>query len=379
VIEPTRAESQPDEQRAPASGRNPGAGGVVALVLIAAIVSGAVSAGVTLAVLQSQARTNPQTLNLGSNVRITEENAVIQVAGKAGPAIATIVTRQTAQSRTLGAGFLTTSDGYIVTNTHVVANAAQLVVMFGSDANARDARLVDSDCQTGIAVLKVDGVSSLPTLAFAPALPRVGQTVVAMGTPLAPHNSLTAGVVSALHHSVTVADPVSLISTRQLADTIETDAAIDAGNSGGPLLNVAGQVVGINVAATADGAPLSFAINAADVQAEVEQIIRDGQLVLPDLGVQSQGLAPQEAALRGLPAGSLVTGVATGGPAAQAGIQEGDVLLQVDEVKVDEAHPLNQVLATRFRPLQRVTVTIQRLAQQSQLEVTLGRAHPHCP
>jgi len=142
---------------------------------------------------------------------------------------------------------------------------------------------------------------------------------------------------------------------------------------------VAGQVVGINVAATADGAPLSFAINAADVQAEVEQIIRDGQLVLPDLGVQSQGLAPQEAALRGLPAGSLVTGVATGGPAAQAGIQEGDVLLQVDEVKVDEAHPLNQVLATRFRPLQRVTVTIQRLAQQSQLEVTLGRAHPHCP
>ena len=366
MIEPTRAESQPDEQRAPASGRNPGAGGVVALVLIAAIVSGAVSAGVTLAVLQSQARTNPQTLNLGSNVRITEENAVIQVAGKAGPAIATIVTRQTAQSRTLGAGFLTTSDGYIVTNTHVVANA-------------RDARLVDSDCQTGIAVLKVDGVSSLPTLAFAPALPRVGQTVVAMGTPLAPHNSLTAGVVSALHHSVTVADPVSLISTRQLADTIETDAAIDAGNSGGPLLNVAGQVVGINVAATADGAPLSFAINAADVQAEVEQIIRDGQLVLPDLGVQSQGLAPQEAALRGLPAGSLVTGVATGGPAAQAGIQEGDVLLQVDEVKVDEAHPLNQVLATRFRPLQRVTVTIQRLAQQSQLEVTLGRAHPHCP
>ncbi len=351
----------------------------MALVLIAAIVSGAVSAGVTLAVLQSQARTNPQTLNLGSNVRITEENAVIQVAGKAGPAIATIVTRQTPLSRTLGAGFLTTSDGYIVTNTHVVANAAQLVVMFGSDASPRDARLVDSDCQTGIAVLKVDGVSSLPTLAFAPATPRVGQTVVAMGTPLATHNSLTAGVVSALHHNVTVVDPVSLISTRQLADTIETDAAIDAGNSGGPLLNVAGQVVGINVAATADGAPLAFAINAADIQAEVEQIIRDGQLVLPDLGVQGQGLAPQEAALRGLPAGSLVTGVVTGGPAAQAGIQEGDVLLQVDEVKVDESHPLNQVLATRFRPLQRVTVTIQRLAQQSQLEVTLGRAHPHCP
>src|SRR5437879_6860513 len=152
---------------------------VVAVVALAALVAG----GVTLGVLQLQSRTNPQSVNIRSGVTITEDSAIVQAAAHARPAVVSVVT-QTQPSVTAGSGYLATSDGYIVTNVQVIAHSSTLVVLIQRDAKAHKARLVDYDCQTGVAVLKIDQVSSLPTLAFAdPSSLAQGQVVVAVGRP----------------------------------------------------------------------------------------------------------------------------------------------------------------------------------------------------
>jgi S1-C subfamily serine protease len=373
VIDPEGAESPPE---APAGNRR--AGAVVALVVIVAIVSGAVSAGVTLAILRAQSRTNPQTVDLGSNVHLTEDSAILQVATRAAPAVATIITNDVPSGPRLGSGFLTTSDGYIVTNAHVVANSSGLTVLFAGDSGRHDARLVDSDCQTDVAVLKVDGVANLPTLAFGdPTSLRVGQSVISVGSPLGAR-AAGHGIISALHHPMTVSDPVTPSGSLTIPDTIQTDTLIDARSSGGPLLNVAGQVIGVAVAADADGQPVAFAISSADVRNEIEQIIRDGSLVVPDLGVQTIQVTTADAALRGVPVGSLVSDLVAKGPADAAGVKTGDVITAVDEVRVDDAHPLSQVLLSGFRPGQRIALSLSRSGTASQVQVTLGRIHPTC-
>jgi putative serine protease PepD len=371
VIDPEGAESPPE---APAGSRRSRA--VVALVVIAAIVSGAVSAGVTLAILRSQARTNPQTVDLGSNVRITEDSAILQVADKAAPAVATIVTGRVSQG--LGSAFLTTSDGYLVTNAHVVANAASLAVIFAGDSSRHDARLVDSDCQTDVAVLKVDGVANLPTLAFGDVTTlRAGQSVIAVGSPLG-RRAVGSGIISSLHRAVTVADPVAPTVDRTYSDTIQSTAVVDQVSSGGPLLNIAGQVIGVMVAADSSSGQAGFAISAADIRSEVEQIVRDGRLVVPSLGVVTHDLTSQDAAQQGVPVGASIITVAAGGRGEAAGLKAGDIITAVDEVKLDDGHPLLQVLANQFRPTQRVTLTLSRDGSATQVQATLGSLHPVC-
>ena len=371
MIDPEGAESPPE---VPAGSRRSST--VVAMVVIAAIVSGAVSAGVTLAILRSQSRTNPQTVDLGSNVRITEDSAIIQVADKAAPTVGTVVTGRAGQG--LGSAFLTTSDGYLVTNAHVVANATGLAVIFAGSSARQDARLVDSDCQTDVAVLKVDGVASMPTLAFGDVTTlRAGQTVIAVGSPLGQH-AVSSGIISSLHRTITVADPVAPATDRTYSDTIQSSVVVDSVSSGGPLLNVAGQVVGVAVAADSSSGPAAFAISAADIRAEVEQIIRDGKLVVPSLGIVSRDLTSQDAALQGVAVGASVTSVTRGGAAEAAGIKSGDIITAVDEVKLDDAHPLLQVLVNQFRPAQRVTLTLSRQGAATQVQATLGSMHPVC-
>ncbi len=378
MIEPTGHESRPAEPVEPTSSRRPGA--VVALVVIAVTVSGLVSAGVTLGVLSYQSRTNPQTINLGSNVRITEESAVITVAAKATRAVVSIVTDETSSGPSFGSGFIITSDGYVVTNTRVLAAAHSVTVLLPGDPRRHDARIVDADCQTGLAVLKVDGVAQLPTLAFADVSNlAVGQTVIAMGTPLEPRFAVSKGIISALHRALNVADPVNLNASTQLWDVTETDANMGAGNSGGPLLNVAGQVVGVNVSTVSGNEMFSFALSAADVQAEAEQIVRDGTLVVPAIGASMEIIGPEEAALRSVPEGDLVHSVTKGGPAELAGVKVGDVITALDEVKITPAHPLGQLLrSSRYHPDQRVSLGVASAGQATQVQLTLRRERPVC-
>lgn len=349
---------------------------LVASVLVAAIVGGAVAAGVTAAMLRLQSRTNPQKVDLSSGVTIREDDATMDVAQKAAPAVVSVVTDEASLSH--GSGFLVTSDGYIVTNVGVVANAQALTVLISSDARRHDARLVDYDCATGVAVLKVDQVSNLPTLAFdSTSGLRPGQTVIVVGGTLNDRRGVSRGVISALHGMVTISTTYGSGSQAQLSDVIQTDAPIDAAVSGAPLLNVGGHVVGLTMAepgGRADG----FALPAGNLQPEVEQIVQTGRLVVPSLGVQSTDVGVTTAAVRGGPAGARIAAVAAGGPAERAGLRVGDVVTQLDDQRLDDAHPLAQVLRARFKPDQRVTVGYSRGGSDGQVQLTLVGDHPAC-
>jgi putative serine protease PepD len=345
---------------------------VVASVLVTALVA----AGVTLGILRLQARTNPQQVNLRSGVTIVEESAIIQVAAKAKPAVVSVVT-QDQPTIGRGSGFLITSDGYIVTAVNVIAGASKMTVLVTDDPALHVARLLDYDCQTGVAVLKIDQVNGLPTLVFAdPTALAQGQVVVAVGGPV-DGSSVTPGYVSSLHQPAIVTQ-TGTQRTIEISDTIQTSSVISAGTSGGPLLNVGGQVVGIAMQSQGSNAPSGFGLNVADISDDVQQILSTGQLVVSSLGVTSTDLSQQAAALAGLPEGSQLISVDKGGPAALAGLQPGDVITQLDDVKLDAAHPLRLLLRSRFRPDQRVAVTYSRAGTSTQVQLTLAGLHPVC-
>jgi putative serine protease PepD len=350
---------------------------LIASVLVAAVVAGAVAAGVTLGIMRLQSRTNPQRVDLSSGVTIKEDQATTDVAQKAAPAVVSIVTDESTMSH--GSGFLVTSDGYVVTSVGVVANAQTLTVLVSSDSRRHDARLVDYDCTTGVAVLKVDQVSNLPTLAFdsASAL-RTGQSVIVVGGVLNDRLGVSRGVVSALHTAVSISAPPGGTSQTQLSDVIQTDAAVDSTVSGAPLLNVGGHVVGVTMTTTSGGQPAGFALPSDDVQPEVEQIIQGGGLIVPWLGAQTQDVSVAAATVHGGPPGARIVTLSPGGPSDRAGLKPGDVIMQLDDQKLDGAHLLAPMLRARFKPDQRVTVSYVRSGSTGQVQLTLLGQHPTC-
>jgi S1-C subfamily serine protease len=349
------------------------------IVLLAAclLVAALVSAGVTLAVLQLQSRTNTQQVNLRSGVTISEDSAIVQAAAKARPAVVSVVTQQQ-PAVVRGSGYLATSDGYIVTNIDVIAGASGMTVLVPGDVKLYAARLVDYDCQTGVAVIKIDKVSGLPTLAFADPTALVqGQVLVAVGGPFE-GGAVTPGYVTAMHRTVSVPNPANIIQAIEISDTVQTNALIDSGTSGGPLLNVGGQVIGVAMQAQPQALTNGFGLNVADIQDDVQQILQTGQVVVSSLGATGTDLSPEMASIDGAPEGSQLVSVDKAGPAAVAGLQPGDVITQIDDVKLDAAHPLRLLLRSRFHPNQKITVTYSRQGASTQVQVTLGGQHPTC-
>ena len=345
-------------------------------VLAGLIVTAMVAAGVTLAILRVQSRTNTQQVNLRPGVTLTQDSAIVQAAAKGRPAVVSVVTQHQQPTVVRGSGYLATSDGYIVTSISVVAGANGLTVLVPGDSTAHSARLVDYDCQTGVAVIKIDKVSGLPTLAFADPTALVqGQVIVAVGGPVE-GGAVTPGYVSALHRVAAARDPANIGHTIQFSDTILTNVAVDDGISGGPLLNVSSQVIGIAMASPAQ--PVGFGLNVADIQDDVQQILTTGQVMVASIGATASDVTPESAALGATPEGAQLLTIDKGGPAASAGLQTGDVITQIDDVKLDSAHPLTLLLRSRFHASQRVTVTYTRGTSSTQAELTLASQHPSC-
>ena len=334
-----------------------------------------VATGVTLTILRLESRTNPQQVNLQPGVTLTQDSAIVQAAAKGRPAVVSIVTHEQ-PSIVRGSGYLATSDGYIVTSINVVAGANGLTVLIPGDSRPYDGRLVDYDCQTGVAVIKIDKVNGLPTLAFAdPNALAQGQVIVAVGGP-ADGGAITPGYVSAMHRVASARDPINIGHTIQFSDTIQTSVSIDDGTSGGPLLNVGSQVVGIAMVSPSELA--GFGLNVADIQDDVQQILSTGQVAVASLGAATNDVTPEAAALGGIPEGAQLVSIDRSGPAAAAGLQSGDVITQLDDVRIDAAHPLSLLLRSRFHANQRVTVTYSRSASSTQTELTLSGGHPSC-
>jgi S1-C subfamily serine protease len=165
----------------------------------------------------------------------------------------------------------------------------------------------------------------------------------------------------------------------QLGDLILLDSPIAAGNQGGPLLDLTGQVVGVTMDGISGGRSVDFALAASDLAQVVQQIEQNGTLVVASLGAQTQEVSSADAALNGGVPGARIVAVAPEGPLAQAGLKPGDVITQIDDVRLDDAHPLAEVLRSQFSPDQRVTVTYWRGGTTSQVELTLAGEHPSCP
>src|SRR5712692_9970494 len=284
------------------------------------LVTALVATGVTLAILRIESRTNPQQVNLRPGITLSQDSAIVQAASKARPAVVSVVTQQQ-PTLIRGSGYLATSDGYIVTSINVIAGATALTVLIPGDSKTHDARLVDYDCETGVAVVKVDKVSGLPTLAFADPTALVqGQVIVAVGGPV-DGGAVEPGYVSAMHRVVSVKDPLNAAQTLNFSDTIQTSAAIDGGTTGGPLLNVQSQVVG--VAMESPSSLTGFGLNVADIQDDVQQMLQSGQVAVSSLGASTTDVTAENAALSGLPEGSQVIALDKSGPAEAAGLQAG--------------------------------------------------------
>jgi serine protease Do len=274
-----------------------------------------------------------------------------------------------------GSGIIVTSDGYIITNNHVVEGANDLFVIL-SDGKQMKATLVSSDVFADLAVIKVDGKMPAVAKLGNSDLLKPGETVIAVGSPLGDfRNSVTVGVISATGRTIDTGNGY------QLENMIQTDAAINSGNSGGPLVNLAGEVVGINTLvvrgsgnssnAIAEG--LGFAIPSNTAKVISEQIIQKGYFARPNLGVQIQEINPRIASYYNLSAqwGAYIIQVESNGPAAKAGLQKGDIITGIGKTQIDQNTSYYNALYD-YAPHQAVTVEVNRNGQLITVNVMLG-------
>jgi len=361
---------------------------VILLAVLVGVVGGAVAGGVVgyyaaqnavvaKPIVATTVAANPtaQPVVPVTNITLKEDSAIIEAVRKVKPAVVTVVNRMatrrgyfgTYSPTASGSGVIIDPQGYIVTNNHVVQNAQSLLVIL-SDGTKMDARLVGTDSLADLAVLKVDGaVPAVATLGDSSAL-QPGQAAIAIGSPLGDfRGTVTVGVISALNRQV---------GTMQ--GLIQTDAAINNGNSGGPLINSLGQVVGINtlvVRSTNEGnvaEGLGFAIPSNLVREVVSQLISKGRVERSYLGITYQPVDPLSTSGLDLSVtyGVVVAKVEAGSPAAKSGLQEGDVILAFNGQKLDE--DALTALLVKHKPGDVVTLTVWRSGKQIELKVTLG-------
>ncbi|MBI3917960.1 MAG: DegQ family serine endoprotease [Betaproteobacteria bacterium] len=270
------------------------------------------------------------------------------------------------QSQSLGSGFIISTDGYILTNAHVVEAADEITVKL-NDKREFKAKVIGSDRRTDVALIKIEG-GGLPAVRFGdPGRLKVGEWVVAIGSPFGFENTVTAGIVSAKGRS---------LPQENFVPFIQTDVAVNPGNSGGPLFNMRGEVVGINsqiYSRTGGFMGLSFAIP-IDVANDIAQQIRTaGKVTRGRIGVVIQPITKELAESFGLtrPAGALVNSVEKGGPADKAGIESGDVILRFDGKPVSSSEDLPRIVGAT-RPGTKVTVQIFRNKSARDVQVVVA-------
>ncbi|MEI6777808.1 MAG: trypsin-like peptidase domain-containing protein [Chloroflexales bacterium] len=312
----------------------------------------------------------------------SQSDLMVAAVQKVAPAVVTVLNTGP-QGSGSGSGVIISDKGYILTNNHVVEGASQLAVVF-NDGGRRDATLVGTDPLNDVAVIQVSG--NLPAVAVigdaSTLLP--GEQVLAIGSPLGNfRNTVTAGVISALNRSVA-----------SMEGLIQTDAAINSGNSGGPLINLNGEVVGLNTLVvrndqlSASAAPvegLGFSVPSTIFRGVSEQLIASGKVSYPFLGVSYLLIDGNLAAELNLPvqSGALIQSnrhgqmaVQPGTAAAKAGLREGDIITAIDNKQLDGSTSLRQLLLLH-KPGDTVTLTVLRDGATSSVQVTLGERNPN--
>ncbi|MFP3649673.1 DegQ family serine endoprotease [Burkholderia sp. SIMBA_052] len=269
-------------------------------------------------------------------------------------------------SASLGSGFIVSADGYILTNAHVI-DGANVVTVKLTDKREYKAKVVGSDKQSDVAVLKIDA-SGLPTVKIGdPGQSKVGQWVVAIGSPYGFDNTVTSGIISAKSRA---------LPDENYTPFIQTDVPVNPGNSGGPLFNLQGEVIGINsmiYSQTGGFQGLSFAIPINEAIKVKDELVKTGHVSRGRLGVAVQGLNQTLASSFGLqkPDGALVSSVDPNGPAAKAGLQPGDVILGVNGSPVADSTSLPAQIAN-LKPGSKADLQVWRDKSKKTISVTLG-------
>lgn len=315
---------------------------------------------------------------------VEESSAIIKTTKDVNPSVVSITSGRVVNDffgfRTVesaGSGFIVTSDGLIATNKHVV-DGADTFTITTSDRRTFEGKLVATDPSTDLALIKIEerGLSAVP-LGDSDRV-QVGQWVIAIGNALGEYqNSVTVGVISAKDRK---AQPMGSSGRLEYLDgLLQTDAAINSGNSGGPLLDLQGQVIGINTAVSGSGQNIGFAIAANDLKKALDSYRTNGKILRPFLGVRYQTLTKLIAQEEGLSVeqGAYIFSTASsaavveGSPAQKANLQDGDIIIKVNSDSVTEINPLSQILR-KYDPGNKVTLTIVRNKQELKVELTLG-------
>ncbi len=369
-----------DSSAGPAKSRP---GRTIALVVAAALIAGGVGGGIGAAVtsshdnnavpssLTSTATSNPAKVNLPAG-------SIESVAAKVLPSVVSIIERSTDGNGGEGSGIVLSADGEILTNNHVVADSENggTLKVTTSDGKTVNATILGTDPTSDLAVIKATGVSGLTaaTLGSSSTLV-VGQTVVAVGSPLGLSGTVTTGIVSALNRPVSTSDSSSQsTSSGAVLNAIQTDAAINPGNSGGPLVDLNGQVVGINSAIASLGASLGssqsgsiglgFSIPIDQAKRIADELISTGHATHPQLGVSLTD---------GPDGGASLAAVTAGGAADKAGLKVGDVVTAVNGRIVDSSDALVADIRSST-PGATVSITYTRGGASNTVSVTLGQA-----
>jgi len=268
----------------------------------------------------------------------------------------------------LGSGVIASADGYLLTNNHVIEGADDIEVML-SDGRRGRAKVVGSDPETDVAVLKIE-LDRLPVITFGAAENlQVGDVVLAIGNPFGVGQTVTAGIVSAVGRNQ--------LGINTFEDFIQTDAAINPGNSGGALVDASGNLVGINTAIysrSGGNMGIGFAIPANLARQVMDGLVREGRVTRGWIGVEPRDLTPEIADTFNLSVrqGVLITGVLQNGPAAQGGVRPGDVVMRVGDRKIDNTAQLLAAVAA-LKPDTQAAIDVQRGNQTLQVKVTVAQ------
>ncbi len=330
----------------------------------------------------------PITSTKTEKIVLEESNAIIKVSDKVSPSVVSIMSTQmyqdifgrTYQASGAGTGFIITSDGLIITNKHVVSEASGKYTVVLADGRSFDATVQSQDPYMDFAVVKISA-KDLPVVELGDSdQMQVGQWSVAIGNALGKfQNSVTVGVISAKNRQIEAADSNGQ-NSEVLDNLLQTDAAINSGNSGGPLINLSGQVIGINTAIASDAQGIGFAIPINSIKGALESVKTTGKIVRPYLGVryvmitkdiaEQNKLSVENGALviRGNSLGQVA--VVPSSPADKAGIVENDIILEVNGEKVDSTHGLASLIS-QYKVGQEVSLKVLSKGNEKTVKVTL--------
>lgn len=362
----------------------------VAIVLASvAIVLAGVSS--VFSYLSYQKSSTPLTiLNSGSDGNLTSfvEGSIADVVDKVSASVVSIVTTtksssyfgQSVTGSAAGTGIIVSGDGYILTNKHVIDGASKITVVLDDGTAYENAEIAEVDPLNDVAFLKIKDVSGLPAASLGDSKTiSVGQQVIAIGNALGVYqNSVTSGVISGTGRTLTASDSTGS-AYETLSDMIQTDAAINSGNSGGPLVNAAGEVIGINTATSSTAENMGFAIPISSIKGMLKQLTESGKASRAYLGVYGSQITPEAAKEYNLPvtagaylySASNYSSIVKGSPAEKAGLKDKDIITAVNGVKIGTAGSLSTLIG-EYKPDDTVQLTVIRDGNEMAINVTLG-------